>query len=100
MRYACVSRGPLAWKDVQAAVAAICTHAATALWHAVAGVHVDESASVLRYLTLATSEVALRFFRKAIYGLAAATLRFQSSQARAWMPLVVRMDRVASAGVR
>ena len=28
---------------------------ATALWHEVDGVHVDQSASVLRYLKLATS---------------------------------------------
>jgi hypothetical protein len=41
-----------------AVVTTFCTHPATALWDEVVGVYVDESASFLRYLKLATRYIA------------------------------------------
>ena len=40
---------------MQAALATIGTYPAAALWHAIDGVHVDQSAQVLWHLKLATS---------------------------------------------
>jgi hypothetical protein len=43
--------------QIQTALAPIRTYPAVALWDEVAGVHVDQSASVLRYLKLATIDL-------------------------------------------
>src|SRR5215472_18084220 len=50
-RYTCVT------SPCRAAPAAVRAHPAAALWHAVDGVHIDASASVLRYLKLAISSM-------------------------------------------